>query len=90
VVAGGVGAATGAFGGGGGEKKVDNGGGADSRSMGRDSVREAAMAAPVTINVYPGGLVTRGEVAAGVMDAMEYAARDGRRIPSAMLRGGGS
>jgi hypothetical protein len=90
VVAGGVGAGIGAFGGGGGGEKGGASGGADARSLGRDSVREEAASAPVTINVYPGGFITRGEVSNAVMDAVEFAGRNGRRIPSGMLRGGGS
>lgn len=91
VVAGGVGAGIGAFGGGGGDKGGSAAtGAADSRSLARDSVREADMAAPITINVYPGGFVTKDDVAGGVLDAVNRAGRNGGRFNPALLRGSGS
>lgn len=85
-VAGGIGAGIGAFGGGG-EKKDAGSGGADTRSMGAGSVREEAAAQNVTINVFPGGFTTRGEVVGGVMQAIDEAARSGYRFDGRLLRG---
>jgi hypothetical protein len=46
-------------------------------------ISAAPKAEPITVNVYPGGLVTRADVARNI------AAREGSRVPASMLRGRG-
>lgn len=77
-VAGGIGAGIGAFG-------ADaptgaNAGKTDSRALAAGSVQERERTENITINVYPGGYLTRDEVAHGVMDAIDHAGRSGRRL----------
>lgn len=90
VVAGSVGAGIGAFGGGGGGDSASSqgGGGGDARALGAGSVEERERTENVTINVYPGGYLTRDEVALGVLDAVNRAGRQGGRIDGRLTRGG--
>jgi hypothetical protein len=86
VVAGTAGAAIGAFGGGGGGGKASSASSGQSpRELGAQSTRERESG-PITIQVFPGGLVTRGEVAAGVTDALNYSIRNGGRLDSRAMR----
>lgn len=82
VVAGGVGAGIGAFGGGGKETPS-----AASSATPTDSTNTAQSQQPVQFIVMPGGFVTRRDVAAGVMDAIEDARREGYRIDPGMVGG---
>lgn len=73
VVAGGVGAAVGAFGGGG----ASAGGGATTRDTASAS-REAQsqqQQGPMVFNIYPGGYITKADVAAGLVDALNAHSR---------------
>lgn len=85
VAAGTVGAAVGAFGGGG-DKSAPT---SDSRSMGAGVVQERERTENVTINVYPGMFTTRDEVANGIVDGLNYAARTGARIDPRLMRSAG-
>jgi hypothetical protein len=81
-VAGGVGAATGAFGGGGG---VGAGAYAGGTVTPTDASTTAAPSQPVTINVYPGGFITRRDMYAGVVDALNESAREGYRVDPSLI-----
>lgn len=73
MVAGSVGAGIGAFGGG-----ASKGGAATSAEAPRETAQNNQQPAGTTIvNVYPGGFVTRGEVVAGVYEAINEGSRMG-------------
>jgi len=81
VAAGAVGAGIGAFGGGGGSNAQPAptsrelaGDGGDSR--GGDTYE---------INVFPGGFITQDQVSGGIVDGLNRAARNGRRVDSRVL-----
>lgn len=84
VAAGAVGGAIGAFGGGG---KDSAGAGASQSVTPTDASTTAAPSQPVTINVYPGGFITRRDVYGGVVDAMNEAAREGYRVDPSLIGG---
>lgn len=82
-VAGAVGAGIGAFGGG--------GGGADKSASATvtptDASAQQQAQQPSVINVYPGGFITRRDIEAGIVDALNAAAREGRRVDPAIMGG---
>lgn len=81
VVAGSVGAGIGAFGGG-----ASKGGTATSAEAPRETAQNNQQPAGTTIvNVYPGGFVTRGEVVAGVYDAINEGSRMGMTFDGASV-----
>ena len=84
VAAGAVGGAIGAFGGGG---KDSAGAGASQSVTPTDASTTAAPSQPVTINVYPGGFITRRDMYAGVVDALNESAREGYRIDPSLIGG---
>jgi hypothetical protein len=51
-----------------------------------EALEAVVNAEPVTVNVYPGGLVTRADVARSIHEALGVAAREGSRVPASMLR----
>ena len=82
IVAGGVGAAIGGFG----------GGGKDAPSTSNsvtptDASTSAQQSQPMVINVYPGGYITRRDVNAGIVDALNEAGRDGYRLDPGLVGG---
>lgn len=83
VAAGAVGGAIGAFGGG----KDSSGAGASQSVTPTDASTTAAPSQPVTINVYPGGFITQRDVQAGVIDALNGAAREGYRVDPSLVGG---
>ena len=84
VAAGAVGGAIGAFGGGG---KDAGGAGASQSVTPTDASTTAAPSQPVTINVYPGGFITRRDMYAGVVDALNESAREGYRVDPSLIGG---
>ena len=81
VVAGSVGAGINAFGGG-----ASKGGAATSAEAPRETAQNNQQPAGTTIvNVYPGGFVTRGEVVAGVYDAINEGSRMGMTFDGASV-----
>lgn len=82
-VAGAVGAGIGAFGGG--------GGGADKSASATvtptDASAQQQQSQPTIINVYPGGFITQRDVQAGIVDALNAAAREGARIEPSIVGG---
>lgn len=81
-VAGGIGAATGAFGGAGAK------GGAkdtiDSRDMAAKNTSQS-QGNTILMNVYPGGYITARDVQAGIIDALNVAARQGMRVDGRLV-----
>lgn len=89
VVAGGIGAGIGAFGGGG-AGAAKGGGGASTRDMANassEAQRNQGAGGTMVLNVYPGGYITQRDVQAGILDALDRAARDGMRINPRLLGG---
>lgn len=82
-VAGGIGAATGAFGGAGAGAQEAAG----SRELADRNQGDQMQGGTTIINLYPGGYITRDEVAGGMVDALNYAGRNGRTLDSRLLRG---
>lgn len=80
VVAGGIGAATGSFGGGGAKGSATDAGA--PRETAQNNQRPAGN---TVINVYPGGFVTRGEVVAGVYEAINEGGRMGMQFDGAAV-----
>jgi len=81
-VAGAVGAGIGAFGGGG-----DKGGASAGAATvtPTDASSSQGQQQPTVINVYPGGYITRRDVEDGIVDALNSAAREGRRLDPALV-----
>lgn len=84
VVAGTVGAAVGAFGGGGADK---GSAGATTRDTAnaRDQ-RESQGGGNTTLYVYPGGYITKKDVTAGMIDALNEGARSGMQLDPRIVR----
>lgn len=82
AVAGGVGAAIGGFGGGG--KDAPS---ASTAVTPTDASTSAQQSQPMVINVYPGGFITRRDVSAGIVDALNEAGRDGYRLDPGLVGG---
>lgn len=80
VVAGGVGAAVGAFGGGASKESS-----ASASTQVTPTETQAAAPTNTVINVYPGGFLTTREVQAGIVQALNDAGRDGRRLDPALV-----
>lgn len=80
-VAGAVGAGIGAFGGGGGGKE------AAAPVTPTDASTQQQQQQPTVINVYPGGYITQRDVQAGIVDALNAAGREGRRLDPALMGG---
>lgn len=83
VVAGGVGAAVGAFGGGG-DAKGNSASTRDTANASRE--REAQGGGNVTLYVYPGGYITKKDVTAGMIDALNEGARSGMQLDPRIVR----
>lgn len=81
-VAGAVGAGIGAFGGGG-DKSGASAGAATVTPT--DASSSQGQQQPTVINVYPGGYITRRDVEDGIVDALNSAAREGRRLDPALV-----
>lgn len=81
-VAGAVGAGIGAFGGGGGGGDKAS---AASAATPTDASAQAQPSQPTVINVYPGGYITARDVQAGIVDALNSAAREGRRVDPSIV-----
>lgn len=80
VAAGAVGAGIGAFGGG--------GGGAQQAPTSRElagSQQSERGGDTYEINVFPGGFITQDQVSGGIVDGLNRAARNGRRVDSRLL-----
>lgn len=82
-VAGAVGAGIGAFGGGG----KDAGSASAQTVTPTDASSQQAAQQPMVINVYPGGFLTQRDVQAGIVDALNDAAREGRRVDPSLIGG---
>lgn len=91
VAAGAVGAGIGAFGGGGGggSKGSGAGGGSSapsSRELAGSRRDDGAVSNTYNIEIYPGGYVTRDQVARGMIDGLNHAVRNGASADSRLIR----
>ena len=87
AIAGGVGAAVGAFGGGSAGAGGHAGSTRDMANASSEAQRNQGAGGTMVLNVYPGGYITQRDVQAGILDALDRAARDGMRINPRLLGG---
>lgn len=81
-VAGAAGAAMGGFGGGGGKDAAPS-----TAVTPSDASAQQQPSQPMVINVYPGGYITQRDVEAGLVDALNSAGREGRRLDPSLMGG---
>ncbi len=81
-VAGAAGAAMGGFGGGGGKDAAPS-----TAVTPSDASAQQQPSQPMVINVYPGGFITQRDVEAGLVDALNSAGREGRRLDPSLMGG---
>ena len=81
-VAGAAGAAMGGFGGGSGKDAAPS-----TAVTPSDASAQQQPSQPMVINVYPGGFITQRDVEAGLVDALNSAGREGRRLDPSLMGG---